>query len=75
MKLVTWNIQVVNSKGKMRYFQKIINKEKLVIVILQENKFSMERIHEIGEKSCKGGGIVNLEARGTVRIPRNSPRL
>lgn len=47
MKLVSWNIRGLNSKGKLRYLKEQIYKEKPDIIILRETKVTLEKYDEI----------------------------
>ena len=66
MKLITWNIRGLNNKGKLRPPKDENCKEIPAVLILQETKFSNERLSEILVKCWKGSTLVELDGEGKV---------
>jgi len=64
MKLVSWNIIGLNSKGELMYLKDYIHKDKPDIIVLQETKVTRDKLNEIARKSCPSVKCMTLDARG-----------
>eukprot|EP00253_Pinus_taeda_P017518 PITA_17518 len=69
MKLISWNIRGINSKGKMRYLKERIQKEQFDILIIQETKVTRERFKEIANENWPLVDCMALDARDSAGGP------
>ena len=47
MKVISWNIRGLNSKGKQRYLKERLKVEKPQVMLIQETKVSGQKLHHI----------------------------
>lgn len=67
MIVISWNARALNSKGKKRYLQYHLKKEKSQIVLIQETKVSGEKIEEILRRCRPKYELIAIDAKGSTR--------
>ena len=66
MKVISWNIRGLNSKGKQRYLKEKLRVEKPQVMLIQETKVSMGKLETILKTFKPYYEVMALDARGTV---------
>lgn len=66
MIITSWNIRVLNNKGKQRYLAERIKKEKPQIMLLQETKITVEKMEEILKKFKPYYESMTLDSKGSA---------
>ena len=66
MIVLSWNIRGLNSRGKQRYLQDRIRKEKPNIVVIQETKMESQQLETLINKLKIGYEVMALDAVATT---------
>lgn len=66
MIITSWNIRGLNSRGKQRYLNDRLKKEKPIVVIIQETKISTEKMREILNRNKNRYEMMGQDAIGSV---------
>lgn len=64
MKLISWNIRVLNSPRKGKLLKNLIMEEKPTILFLQETKCNSKILEKIAAKAWPGGLVTVVDAQG-----------
>eukprot|EP00253_Pinus_taeda_P035515 PITA_35515 len=64
MIITSWNIRGLNSRGKQKYLNERLKKEKPSVMIVQETKISTEKMREILNKNRSSYEMMGLDAIG-----------
>jgi len=66
MIITSWNIRGLNSRGKQRYLNERLKKEKPNVMIVQETKISTEKMRESLNKNSSSYEMMGLDAIGSA---------
>ena len=66
MKLISWNVCGLNGPSKQRILKTKIQKDKPVVIFVQETKCTTEVTTQLMSKISKGCLYVTIDARGAL---------
>ena len=65
MKVLSWNIRGLNSKGKQRYLKEKLQTEKPQVMMLQETNVTGQKLDSILKSFKMQYEVLEIDARGT----------
>ena len=66
MKILSWNVRGLNSRGKQCHLMDEISKENPTIIILQETKLTRDKMSKIARSCWKGCEMMSIEEKGNA---------